>query len=807
MSRTIETIRKLKGRGLDELRERGAQKAAALAERRGWSALARLPNDAEFSRLMDASGGGEVPALEAPALLSEFRARTSPQFFASCNDLSATAAEFRRRWPEAEAQLLARADRAAAGRFDLLGHPDLDFGYPVDWLLNPVSGRREPLAHWSTIEEVESGEAGDKKVVWELNRHQHFVTLGRAYRATGDERYADAFVGQLTSWAEANPPKLGPNWVSSLEVAFRAISWLWALELFRDSPRLTPEVFLLALKLLYLHARHIETYLSTYSSPNTHLTGEALGLYYLGLLLPRVARASRWRATGERILLAELDRHVRPDGVYFEQSSYYHRYTADFCTHLYVLASANGGRGLAKLRRALTALLDHLMYVTKPDGTTPLFGDDDGGKLLKFDERPAADFRAALSTGAALLGRGDYKFVSGLPCAETLWLLGPDGLRAFDALKATPPAAGSRAFPDGGYYVMRDGWRRDSDYLLLDCGPHGTLNCGHAHADALSYELAARGRTLLVDPGTYTYTGSAELRDHFRSSAAHNTLTVDGEPSSVPGGPFSWRHVARAEARTWHTHPRFDLFAGGHDGYARLADPVLHERRVLHVKGSHWIICDRAESAGAHRYDLHFHFAPDASPALVVDEGNIEFVREKGEPGAGLDIYVFGAGGRWRRKEGWVSSCYGAKRPAPVFVHTVDGTGAQEFVTLLIPRGAGEPAARVREVGGTGVRAYEITREDVRELLIFSAGKLNEPVGLNTDFELACVRLVGAGREAEELILVDGHRLSLNGQTLFSSAARAAHVYARREGDAWRVEAAAEARAADTVPTKHHVWD
>ncbi|MBV9925935.1 MAG: alginate lyase family protein [Acidobacteria bacterium] len=804
MSRTIETIRKLKGRGLGELRERGAQKAAALAERRGWSALARLPGDAEFFRLLD----GEGETLDASALLAEFRARNAPHFFASFKDLEATTAEFRRRWPEEESQLIARADAAAEGRLDLLGHRGLDFGRPVDWLLNPVSGRREPLAHWSTIEEVAPGAAGDKKLVWELNRHQHFVTLGRAYRATGDERYAEAFVEQLTAWAEANPPKLGPNWLSSLELAFRSISWLWALELFRDSPRLTPEFYLLALKLLYLHARHVETYLSTYSSPNTHLTGEALGLYYLGLLLPRFARAPRWRETGERILLAELDRHVRPDGVYFEQSSYYHRYTADFCTHLYALAAANGGGGFDKLRRALNALLEHLMHVTKPDGTTPLFGDDDGGKLLKFDERPAADFRPALSNGAALLGRGDYKFVAGAAAPETLWLLGPEGLLAFDELEAAPPAETSRAFRDGGYYVMRDGWRRNSDYMFLDCGPHGTLNCGHAHADVLSFELAAGGRTLLVDPGTYTYTASAELRDYFRSSAAHNTLTVDGESSSVPAGPFSWRHVAQARAVAWHTHRRFDLFAGTHDGYARLSDPVRHERRVLFVKHSYWVVCDRAEAAGAHCYDLNFHFAPDTAPSLVSDEDGVEFVREENEGGAGLDVRVFGVGGRWRREEGWVSSCYAERRPAPVFVHTAEGTGPQEFVTLLVPRGPGVEVSRVRAIGSAGVRAFEITRRGGRDLLIFNGGVLDGPVAVDTDFDLALVRLAADSDEAEELILIDGRRLSVEGHSLFSSEARAARVYARREAGTWRVEAVGEAPdELNTVRTKHHVWD
>src|SRR5205085_3460999 len=120
-----------------------------------------------------------------------------------------------------------------------------------------------------------------------------------------------------------NPPKLGINWASSLEVAFRAISWLWALHFFRDAAALTPPLYLRLLKSLYAHARHVETYLSTYFSPNTHLTGEALGLYYTGTLLPEFKRAAHWRKLGARILLAQLARHVKPDGVYLEHSTYY----------------------------------------------------------------------------------------------------------------------------------------------------------------------------------------------------------------------------------------------------------------------------------------------------------------------------------------------------------------------------------------------------------------------------------------------------------------------------------------------------
>src|SRR6185369_2874375 len=224
----------------------------------------------------------------------------------------------------------------------------------------------------------------------------------------------------------SNPPKLGINWASSLELAFRVIAWTWAIHLFADSDRLTPKFVTRFLKFLLAQGRHIEGNLSHYFSPNTHLTGEALGLFYLGATMPEFARARRWRDTGLRVLLEQLARHIRSDGTYFEQSTYYHRYTVDFYTHLLVLSKINEEDAGAALDRPLVALLDHLMYITRPDGLTPRFGDDDGGSLLKLENCDPNDFRSALATGAVLFNRPDYKFVASEAAEETLWLLGPE---------------------------------------------------------------------------------------------------------------------------------------------------------------------------------------------------------------------------------------------------------------------------------------------------------------------------------------------------------------------------------------------
>ncbi len=412
------------------------------------------------------------------------------------------------------------------------------------------------------------------------------------------------------------------------------------------------------------------------------MTGEALALFYLGTALPEFREATGWRETGRKILLDHLPKHVRKDGVYFEQSSYYQRYTADFYTHLLVLARASCSALPAEVEERLALLVDHLMWITRPDGSAPLVGDDDGGRLIALATRKSNDYRDTIATAAAIFNRGDWKAVAGEAKVETLWLLGPDALKSYDQIEPQAPDRCARAFTEGGYYVMRDGWSRDSSYLLIDCGPHGSSSCGHAHADALAFEFAANGKTWLVDPGTFTYTGDRGLRDLFRSTHAHNTVTVDDESQSVTSGPFSWQHVARAEAKQFISQPDFDYFEGSHDGYERLADPVTHTRSVLFIKqhpGSCLIVKDRFRASDQHLYTVRYHFPPGCSAEA---DGNQ--VIATSYDGQRLKITVIGKTTPSARiEEGWVSEAYGRRDRAPIAVFEATGSGVQEFLSFI----------------------------------------------------------------------------------------------------------------------------
>jgi hypothetical protein len=769
MAAGIAQLKKLRGRSLRELGVRGRQELSKVSER--WLGTREL-SDARLRREITTSVRNGTATGSAAALLERRRTSThTHSFLPSFTQREAIVRLMAERFSDDRARIIDRAERAREGRFDLLGLSDLSFGQPIDWHLEPRSGKRAPLDHWSRIDYLNADLAGDKKITWELNRCAHFVAFGQAYWMTGDERFAESFVEQANAWMEANPVGRGINWASSLELAFRSIAWLWALHLMADSPALDAAFVARLLKCLIAHGRHVEKYLSTYFSPNTHLTGEALGLLYLGAALPELSRAAGWRDTGLRILLDQLPIHVRRDGVYFEQTTYYHRYTVDFYLHLLAVADATNLTLPATVKERLALALDHLMWMTRPDGLAPLIGDDDGGRLIHLSARRLDDFRDSLATGAAMMNRGDWKFVAGRAASETLWLLGPDALARFDAINAQPPARTAHAFAESGYFVMRDGWTDTAAYAAIDCGLHGVQSCGHAHADQLSFEYAAQGTTWLVDPGTFTYTGDREMRDWFRSTAAHNTVTVDGEQQSTTAGPFAWQHIAQSTSGDLVAAHGFTYFEGGHHGYERLSDPVTHRRALVMVKacGSeqppYLIVRDRFDAQRSHQYAAHYHFAADCEATARANVVNATSVKGR------LSIHTFGTAAPSARVEsGWVSRAYGERLAAPVAVIESKGAGKQTLTSFIIPGNDSAPLlADAIEAEKGDRRAFRLSSGETLDTIIISDGTSEtEGSQITARAELTVARFVN--ERFARACLVGGQRFEMKDRFAFEAA-------------------------------------
>lgn len=765
MSKRI--IQRAKALTVEEVLVRGRQKLHSLAERHGLSSLAKLPSDEQMFRMLEPSQRtSRVNSVEE--FVARLKLRRDANFLGGFVDRERTIEDLKSKWSSVCEELISRASEITRDRFRFFGFEDLSFRSPIDWHLNPLTGQRASLVHWSKLNQLDPPGYGDRKLVWELNRHQYFSTLGQAFLLTGDEVYAETFVRHLTGWMDQNPPKMGINWSSSLEISFRSISWLWAFHFFKGSKALTPQVFMRALKFLYLSARHLETFLSTYYSPNTHLTGEALGLLYLSKMLPELKDAKRWEIEGQKILVEQIRKHVQPDGVYFEQTSYYHRYTTDFYIHFVVLSRFAGDDVSLLIEEKLNLLLTHLMYLTRPDGTTPFVGDDDGGQLLKVDQRPANDFRSTLSTGATLYRRSDLKFVSEEPAIETLLLLGPSGVEAYDSVESQQPEKMSIAFENGGYYVMRDAWNKSANYLLVDCGPHGTLNCGHAHADALAIETVVGGRSVLVDPGTYTYSGDKELRDWFRGSTAHNTLTVGKRSSSTPGGPFGWSTVAQCLNTGWISSNRFDYFKGQHDGYFHSSPPVIHERTILFLKENYWIIRDKLIGGVNLESDIWFHFDAGIRPALASDREGGTSIHD-----SGFELRSFLEKVSGRKEDGWVSNCYLSKEVAEVCVLTGILGGERNAFTFILPQ---NDKWRVSESKASGGQAFEIVNDSWRDIVMIRREERVELGELSSDFDWTWWRYPTNDTRIESAIFIEGKTSRVDERDMLTSEDKLAFV-------------------------------
>jgi hypothetical protein len=591
---------------------------------------------------------------------------------------------------QARDQAIAAAETVCQKRFDILGYHALFFGDPIDWQLDPISGCRAPFVHWSRIDPLDPSVVGDSKVIWELNRHQWLLALGQAYRFTGDEGYGEIFAAYIGEWMRNNPPGMGINWASSLEVAFRLISWCWALFLFLGSRALSPELFVEMLGWIGAHASHVERHLSYYFSPNTHLTGEALGLFYAGVVFPELRGADRWRTLGTRILVEQMERQVLPDGVYFEQSTQYQHYTVEIYLHFLILAARNGMVIPAAVAERVQQMLDFLLALSRPDGSIPQIGDADGGSLLPLVSRAPDDFRGVFGTAAAFFDRSDYAWaVEGL-APEISWLLGVEGQKVFEALQPAPPAtAPSRLFPQGGYVVMRSSWARHAHHLIFDTGPLGCpVSSGHGHADLLGIQCTVFGEPYLIDPGTYCYTANARWRNYFRSTAAHSTVMVDGLSQAIPAGPFAWQERPRARLRRWISTDSFDLADADHDAYRCLPDPVMHRRRVFFSKPRYWVVVDDLDGRAEHRIDLRFQFAQ-----MDVALNPNDWARARTPGGREFLIQAFAAvplkadlaEGELRSIQGWVSPDYGRREPAPVLTYSTMTRLPLRIVTLLLP--------------------------------------------------------------------------------------------------------------------------
>ena len=631
-------------------------------------------------------------------------------------DIRETARAARATAPRETAELLARADEIRSGYFDILGYGRRSFGRPVDWHWDPIHDRHAPRRHFSRIDPLDVELVGDHKIIWELNRHAWLVTLVQAHALAGDDRYATCAAILLREWFAANPPGIGINWASSLEVAMRLVAWLYAWPVLRTAPGFDPGLCRTWLAFADAHARHLYAFPSFYFSPNTHLTGEALALRLYGVALPQLGNAAGYRRLGEQILRREFDLQLRSDGLHYEQSSCYHRYTVEFLLADLLAGALNGWSAGDDRRRCLERAVDAMLPLVRPNGRLVSVGDEDGGQLLRLGTGDPLDVRHLLGVAAVMLGRADLKAIVGPIPSEVVWLLGPRGIERYEALPPAPPPPSSAVLPAAGYVAVRSGWSAVADHLVLDAGPHGTPRCrfGHAHDDALTLTIDSAGRPLVIDPGTGSYSDRS-VRELCRSTMAHSTAWIDGRSHNVPGRAFEWLTASHARLSSALIGGGGALVDACHAIEVSTGARVTHRRRVVYWPGHGWAVWDRFEGAGERLITVQWVLAGGPEEWESTEQGL------RGAIG-GLGVFVHAPGSVEVTRTTTSASAsprYGLIEEATAFRVACRACFPCDVVTLI--RGPGSPAPMLSarphtdasDPGAAGVCLIDIASDEV----------------------------------------------------------------------------------------------
>ena len=585
---------------------------------------------------------------------------------------------------EEKKDIIAQADKWISHRASFFGLSDTSLGDPIDWHRDYSTGMTGPRKYSALINHRDPAEVGDVKYIWELNRLQHLVTLPLASVWTGIDAYNRELQEQTRSWREQNPFMIGLNWKSPLEAGLRLISW--AFVLFVQSHLNRADAFHKELlETVYQHQYFIGKFYSKHSSANNHLIGEMTGLYVASVFWLCFRETHSWRSFARQKLIEEIARQVERDGVGKERATEYQLFILEFFILAGALGHTIGDDFPAEYWDRIGRMAAFLSAISDRNGNVPMFGDGDGGQVISL---PQTTQQRVLSL-LRICRHSKQKHTQDETDLRSRLLLWGGVSKEMPLPAPCEPDRELQEFPLGGYYVLANQRGADDEVIVVfDAGPLGFAPLyAHGHADALSFWLSYGGYEFLIDPGTFSYYSQEEWREYFRSTAAHNTIRVDGLDQSLPGGRFLWRHVARCYAEYAENRDAEVRVRAFHDGYRRLADLVIHRRELrLNKAKRNLTIMDSLECQGSHEVEIFFHFseqcqvrqtAPEVFRALNGDRRLELRLDARFQP-------ALCRGGE-KPMSGWVSRRFGVKEPCFTLTGRARINKSAQFVSEIIP--------------------------------------------------------------------------------------------------------------------------
>lgn len=571
----------------------------------------------------------------------------------------------------------------------------IKFPKEIDWHTN-FSGKSWPMEPFlefraNNYDFNSKSYISDIKLPWEFNKHLYFQDLAKAYLLTKDEKYTREFIYELEDWLKNNPYKMGVNWTEGLIVSHRMISWVISLSVFESSPEVSKEFLKKIHDSLYQHALFIEETYEFCPRASNHLLGEFCAQIILSVLFPNFDNSKKRLKDAIEKLQEELELQVYADGVDYEQSISYQRVILEFLYLPLILAK----RKLVKLPQSIwdkaEKMTEFLMHMTQPNGFMQPISDADGARVFLLGN-DINDFRPHLALASWLFDRGDFKFVSSGCDEEIKWFLNSKEYEALENIECVKPKKMSVAFGEGGYWVLRNGWSKDSTWLFFDCGymgmgkwPKNLLIGVHGHSDILNFGLCVEGETILTDNGSYAYTTERPFHQYFRSSCSHNIALIDGQDQNViENKPWlAFQHALPQNAKHYFSD-KVDYISGEHTGYQRLPNQVMPRREIMFFKAENFIILkDTFFTQGHHSVTELFHLMPKLKVSQNSNGYKIKGQRSWLEIQAFFPFQNQRISGKSNPPEGWYAPTFGTKIKSHVLKFKTEIKGNTELFFLF----------------------------------------------------------------------------------------------------------------------------
>ena len=580
--------------------------------------------------------------------------------------------------------------------------------YPVRSYVIPYSDRfanNELLAHgtWyqygKTIDWTEDHSYDHyDEWVWQLNGHHCWVYMSEAYWATGNEKYAKAFVRQINGWIDqckipTSYQGRGSVW-RTLDTGLRMRdNWPNILYRFLPSPAFDDETVVKMIKSIYQHAIHLRNN----NTANNWLAVEMNGLYVVGGLFPEFKEAEEWRTFAVQKLYEQEQELFYPDGAEIELTPNYHELSASSIVAVYKFAQLNGYELPSEFVSRLERIYEVFVKLRMPDGRMPAINDSDWIHTI-----------ASLKTASSLFpNRYDFRYF------------------ITDGKEGKKPEYTSVWMPWAGWYVMRSGWGTDDFYSFFEVGPYGSA---HQHEDKLSFILYAYGKRLITEAGYYAY-DTSKWRNYACSARGHNTARVDGNDQNRDIKRY--RRTIKLSSRpldnTWISNKTYDYGEGIYtDGYGPNSDStVTHRRSLKFIKNKLWVVTDTFTPSddNTHSYETWFHFE---TPNYGIDEKGIVFSDEPNSANiaivalSGKSIVNVVKGQETPDIQGWIPVKGGGNgfhcEPIATPTYSMSGKGIVSETYLFLPYQANTsmPIERVKKISKKKYRIYFKDGESIK---------------------------------------------------------------------------------------------